>query len=136
MMGVIPIERRSLRKLPPVVDAVTGRLLEGHTVVAFPEGTTFCGKHNGTFRPAVFQASIDSGRPAQPVRLTYRHRDGRPSTVTAFLGEDSLWASVRRITAARGTVVELAVGSLQLPGSSRRDLAARCQAALRPGGTS
>lgn len=131
MMGVIPIERRSLRKLPPVVQAVTQRLREGRTVVAFPEGTTFCGRHNGRFRPAVFQAAVDSGRPVQPVCLTYRHRDGRPSTVTAFLGEDSLWASVKRTVGARATVVDLAVGSLELPGSSRRELAGRCETSLR-----
>jgi 1-acyl-sn-glycerol-3-phosphate acyltransferase len=132
MIGVIPIERRSLRKLPPVVDAVTERLRQGRTVVAFPEGTTFCGKHNGRFRPAIFQASIDSERPVQPVCLTYRHDDGRPSTVTAFLGEDSLWASVKRTVATRATVLEFMVGALQLPGAGRRELAARCEAALRP----
>lgn len=131
MMGVIPIERRSLRQLPPVVDAVAERLRRGGTVVAFPEGTTFCGRHNGIFRPAVFQAAVHAGRPVQPLRLTYRHRDGLPSTVTAFFGDDSLWASVKRTVAARGTVVELSVGSLELPGTSRRELAARCESALR-----
>ena len=130
-MGVIPIERRSLRQLPPVIDAVADRLRRGRTVVAFPEGTTFCGGHRGTFRPAVFQAAVHGGRPVQPVRLSYRDRDGRPSTVTAFFGNDSLWASIKRTVAARGTVVELSVGSLQLPGTSRRDLAARCDRLLR-----
>lgn len=133
MMGVIPIERRSLRRLPPVVEEVSDRLRSGRTVVAFPEGTTFCGRHNGSFRPAVFQAAINAGRPVQPVRLTYRHGDGRQSTVTAFLGADSLWASVKRTVAARATVVELTVGSLELPGSDRRELAARCETALRVG---
>lgn len=131
MMGVIPIERRSLRTLPPVVAAVTQRLRQGRTVVAFPEGTTYCGRHSGSFRPAVFQASIDAGSPVQPVCLTYRHRDGGLSTVTAFLGDDSLWASIRRTVRAHGTVVDLAVGSLQLPGSDRRELATRCETALR-----
>lgn len=131
MVGVIPIERRNLRELPPVVEAVTRRLRQGRTVVAFPEGTTFCGRHNGRFRPAVFQAAVDSGRPVQPICLAYRHSDGRPSTVTAFFGEDSLWASVKRTVAARATVVDVTVGSLQLPGVSRRELAARCEAALR-----
>lgn len=130
MVGVIPIERRSLRQLPPVVEAVTQRLREGRTVVAFPEGTTFCGRHNGRFRPAVFQAAVDSGRPVQPVCLSYRHSDGRRSTVTAFFGEESLWASVKRTVRARATVVDLTVGSLQLPGTSRRELAARCETAV------
>lgn len=131
MVGVIPIERRSLSQLPPVVEAVTQRLREGRTVVAFPEGTTFCGRHNGRFRPAVFQAAVDSGRPVQPVCLAYRHGDGRPSTVAAFFGDDRLWASVKRTVGARATVVDLTVGSLQLPGPSRRELAARCEVALR-----
>ncbi len=133
MMGVIPIERRSLRRLPPVVDAVAERLSRGATVVAFPEGTTFCGRHSGTFRPAVFEAAVRAGRPVQPVCLAYRYRDGRPSTVAAFFGDDSLWASVKRIVAARGTVVELSVGPLQLPGTSRRELAVRCESVLRAG---
>lgn len=131
LMGVIPIERRSLRQLPPVVDAVAERLRRGETVVAFPEGTTFCGRHRGDFRPAVFQAAVHAARPVQPVRLTYRHQDGRPTTVTAFFGDDSLWASIKRTVAARGTVVELSVGPLQLPGKNRRELAARCDSLLR-----
>ena len=131
LMNVIPIDRASLRRLPLVVGAVAQRLSAGRTVVAFPEGTTWCGPDFGPFRPAMFQAAIDTGRPVQPLRLTYRHRDGRPSTVTAFLGEDSLWASLKRIARARHTVVGVEVHSLQLPGSGRRDLAARCEMAVR-----
>ncbi len=136
LMGVIPIERRSLRQLPPVVDAVAERLRRGRTVVAFPEGTTFCGRHRGVFRPAVFQAAVHAGRPVQPLSLSYLQRDGRPSTVTAFFGADSLWASVKRTVGARGTVVDLSVGSLQLPGASRRELAARCENLLRAAASS
>ena len=127
---VIPIERRSLRTLPHVVGTVEKRIRDGHTVVAFPEGTTFCGRDHGTFRPAMFQAAIDAHRPVQPVRLSYRHRDGRPSTVTAFLGDDSLWASIRRTVRARRTVVHIDVLSLELPGSHRAEFATRCQHAV------
>lgn len=130
-IDVIPIERRSLRRLPAVVTAVTHRLSRGRTVVAFPEGTTFCGPHHGRFRPAVFQAAVDAGRPVQPVRLGYRDADGLPRTLTAFLGGDSLWVSLKRTLRARGTVVDVAVGSLQLPGADRRELAARCEAVVR-----
>jgi 1-acyl-sn-glycerol-3-phosphate acyltransferase len=131
LMNVIPIERASLRRLPAVVDAVAQRLSAGRTVVAFPEGTTWCGTDFGPFHPAMFQAAVDTGRPVQPLRLSYHHRDGRPSTATAFLGEDSLWASLHRIGRARHTVVGVEVGCLQLPGSSRRDLAARCEREVR-----
>lgn len=130
LMKVIPIDRGRLRGLPQVVATVSGRLRAGHTVVAFPEGTTWCGLAHGWFRPALFQAAVDAGRPVQPVRLTYHHRDGRASTVPAYVGEDTLFASIRRLMVARRTLVCVQVASLQLPGPDRRVLAARCQAAV------
>ncbi|MGA5464896.1 lysophospholipid acyltransferase family protein [Mycobacterium sp. NPDC050041] len=131
MVKVIPIDRASLRRLPAVVAAVADRLRAGHTVVAFPEGTTWCGLGYGRFRPAMFQAAVDAGRPVQPLRLNYHHRDGRPSTVPAFVGDDTLLESLRRVTGARLTVCHIEVASLQLPGVDRRDLAARCEALVR-----
>jgi len=131
LMKVIPIERANLRLLPDVVGTVAARLRAGQTVVAFPEGTTWCGLGYGAFRPAMFQAAVDAGRPVQPLRLAYHHRDGRPSTVAAYVGDDTLFASIRRLITARRTIVQVQVESLQLPGTSRRDLAARCEAAVR-----
>lgn len=131
LMKVIPIERASLRRLPEVVATVAARLREGHTVVAFPEATTWCGLGYGRFRPAMFQGAVDAGRPVQPLRLTYHHRDGAPSTVPAFIGDDSLLNSIGRVITARLTVAHVQVTSLQLPGESRRDLASRCEAAVR-----
>jgi hypothetical protein len=63
--------------------------------------------------------------------MTYRHHDGRRSTVPAFVGDDSLLASVRRVITARRTVCHIGVESLQLPGEDRRDLATRCETAVR-----
>jgi 1-acyl-sn-glycerol-3-phosphate acyltransferase len=131
LMKVIPIERASLRRLPNVVDAVAERLRAGHTVVAFPEGTTWCGLAFGPFRPAMFQAAVDAGRPVQPLRLSYHHRDGAPSTLAAFVGDDTLMTSIRRLVTARRTFIDVQVESLQLPGTDRRDLAARCEQAVR-----
>jgi 1-acyl-sn-glycerol-3-phosphate acyltransferase len=137
IVRVIPIERASLRQLPAVVATVAARLDAGHTVVAFPEGTTWCGwagrshQGSGPFYPAMFQAAVDTGRPVQPLRLRYRHRDGRISTVPAFIGDDTLLRSIGRLMVARHTVARIYVESLQLPGEDRRELARRCQAAIR-----
>jgi 1-acyl-sn-glycerol-3-phosphate acyltransferase len=137
IVRVIPIERAKLRQLPEVVATVAARLYAGHTVVAFPEGTTWCGlsghRHQGSgpFYPAMFQAAIDTGRPVQPLRLRYQHRDGSASTVPAYIGEDTLLASIGRLMVARRTVAKIYVESLQLPGEDRRELARRCQAAIR-----
>ena len=104
LMKVIPIDRANLRRLPAVVRRVAGRLRAGQTVVAFPEGTTWCGLGYGQFRPAMFQAAVDAGRPVQPLRLSYHHRDGRPSTVAAFVGDDTLMASHPRLITAQRTI--------------------------------
>jgi 1-acyl-sn-glycerol-3-phosphate acyltransferase len=134
MCKIIPIERASLRRLPLVVDTVARRLRAGRTVVAFPEGTTWCGLACGSFYPAMFQAAIDAGRPVQPLRLTYHHVDGSVSTAPAFVGEDTLLRSIYRLLTVRRTLACVRVESLQLPGTDRRDLAARCQSAVLVGG--
>lgn len=130
-LKIIPIERSSLRRLPGVVDAVAGQLRAGQTVVAFPEGTTWCGRDRGAFYPAMFQAAIDAGRPVQPLRLTYHHVDGSPSTVPAFVGDETLLSSIRRLLVVPRTLAHVHVESLQLPGTDRRALANRCQSAVR-----
>jgi 1-acyl-sn-glycerol-3-phosphate acyltransferase len=139
VLKVIPIERSNLRGLPEVVQAVAARLRAGQTVVAFPEGTTWCGQAYGPFRPAMFQAAIDAGRPVQPLRLSYHDRDGRLSTAPAFVGDESFGRSFRRVVATRRTVAHVHAEELQSPasgrcpqpGEHRRDLARRCQAAVR-----
>lgn len=139
ILKIIPIERTNLRRLPGVVDAVSRRLRAGQTVVAFPEGTTWCGqteqshRGSGSFYPAMFQAAIDAGRPVQPLRLTYRDVDGRISTVPAYVGDDTLGRSIRRLLTVSRTVAWVRAESLQLPGGDRRALAFRCQSALRLG---
>ncbi|OBK51495.1 1-acyl-sn-glycerol-3-phosphate acyltransferase [Mycobacterium sp. 1081908.1] len=130
LLKIIPIERANLRRLPCVVEAVAHRLRAGQTVVAFPEGTTWCGRASGTFYPAMFQAAIDAGRPVQPLRLTYHHADGGVSTAPAFVGDDTLWRSMCRLLAVRRTVAHVHVESLQLPGADRRALARRCESAV------
>jgi 1-acyl-sn-glycerol-3-phosphate acyltransferase len=133
ILKIIPIERSSLRRLPGVVDAVAGRLRAGQTVVAFPEGTTWCGLARGSFYPAMFQAAIEAGRPVQPLRLTYHHADGGVSTAPAFVGEDTLVRSICRLLTVRRTLARVHVESLQLPGTDRRALAGRCQSAVGVG---
>lgn len=131
IIKVIPIDRASLRQLPDVVSVVADRLRTGQTVVAFPEGTTRCGLSAGPFYPAMFQAAIDAGRPVQPLRLKYHHGDGTVSTAPAFIGDDTLPRSIHRLLRARRTVARVYVESLQLPAGDRRELARRCQIAVR-----
>src|SRR6202012_5883390 len=73
MLKTVPTARASLRRLPRVVETVAHRLRAGQTVVAFPEGTTWCGVASGRFYPAMFQAAIDAARLVQRLSLSYHH---------------------------------------------------------------
>jgi 1-acyl-sn-glycerol-3-phosphate acyltransferase len=104
--GALFIDRERLYALPATVAAIAGALRAGDTVVAFPEGTTWCGRGMGRFRPAVFQAAIDAGVPVHPATLRYREGEG-VSTRACYVGDDSLLASMLRVAATRHLAVEV-----------------------------
>ena len=58
-------------------------------------------------RPALFQAALAAGAVVAPVRLTFALADGSPTTVAAFVGDESLLTSLRRVLTARGLAVTL-----------------------------
>ncbi|MEV4876553.1 lysophospholipid acyltransferase family protein [Streptomyces cyaneofuscatus] len=103
--GTLFIDRDRLRALPGAVGTVAEALRSGSRVVAFPEGSTWCGRGSGgVFRPAVFQAAIEAEVPVRPVRITYR----APGAV-AFVGDDPLAASLWRVVRAAGLTAEVDV---------------------------
>jgi 1-acyl-sn-glycerol-3-phosphate acyltransferase len=110
-------------------------------VAAFPEGTTWCGRTGGPLRPAVFQAALGARATIAPMRIRFALAGGAPTTVAAFIGTDTLWASVRRVIAARGLVVTLRAHPPIHPGPdsghgrTRRALAAVVQAVVHADGT-
>ncbi|MFD5761653.1 lysophospholipid acyltransferase family protein, partial [Streptomyces sp. NPDC127044] len=134
--GVLFLERDRLRALPDTVARIAGLLRDGAAVVAFPEGSTWCGRAQGHFRRAVFQAALDAGVPVQPVHIHYRLAGGVASTAPAFVGNDSLLASLWRVASARGLVAEVEVRPTLAPGShpDRRELARAAQGGLHSQG--
>ncbi|MFE9450835.1 lysophospholipid acyltransferase family protein [Streptomyces sp. NPDC006739] len=123
--GVLFIERDRLRALPDTVARIAGALRAGAAVVAFPEGSTWCGRARGRFHRAVFQAALDAGVPVQPVRLRYLRAGRAASTAPAFVGEDTLLASLWRVARARDLVAEVEIRPLIPAGRhlDRRSLA-------------
>ncbi|MER7701375.1 lysophospholipid acyltransferase family protein [Kitasatospora sp. NPDC097605] len=106
--GTVFLDRDRLRTLPATVAEVAEGLRAGRPVIVFPEGSTWCGRESGRFRPAFFEAAVQSGAPVQPVAIRYRLADGRPTSAPAFVGEDGLLTSLARVVAVRGLVAELA----------------------------
>ncbi|GAB2629307.1 lysophospholipid acyltransferase family protein [Prescottella soli] len=131
--GVIPIVRDSLRGLPGTVSVVRDRLVAGETVIAFPEGTTWCGRSFGRFRPALFQAAVDAGRPVLPISVDYVDASGGRTTGPGFVGDEGIVSAMRRVLRSRGLRAEVVVGARQDPGSCRRELAHRCEQHVRRG---
>ncbi|MGV9454916.1 lysophospholipid acyltransferase family protein [Streptomyces sp. NPDC003635] len=123
--GAFFIERDRLRALPLTVARIAEALRSGAAVVAFPEGSTWCGRAQGHFRRAVFQAALDAGVPVQPVRLRYRLADGPATTAPAFVGEDSLLSSLWRVVTSRHLVADVELRPTIAPGThpDRRTLA-------------
>ncbi|MDN3295846.1 lysophospholipid acyltransferase family protein [Streptomyces ficellus] len=126
--GTLFVERDRLRALPGTVRDLARALGDGSPVVVFPEGSTWCGRAQGHFRPAAFQAALDAGAAVQPVRISYH-----PTGPAAFVGDDPLAASLWRVAAARGLTAEIRILPPIPAGShtDRRSLARAAQTAVR-----
>ncbi|MFF7236265.1 1-acyl-sn-glycerol-3-phosphate acyltransferase [Streptomyces collinus] len=127
--GALFIERDRLRSLPGTVARIADALDRGAAVAAFPEGSTWCGRAHGPFHRAVFQAALDAGVPVLPVGLRYRQDGQGAGTAAAFVGEDTLLASLWRVVRARGLVAEVETRPVIPPGAQpdRRALARAAQ---------
>ncbi|OLR91638.1 lysophospholipid acyltransferase family protein [Actinokineospora bangkokensis] len=130
--GTVFLDRESLRALPATMARLSDVLRSGAHVYACPEGTTWCGQGGGRFRHAVFQAAIDGGVPVRPIALRFRMADGRETTAPAFIGDETIVDSVRRVARLRGLVLEVHVLDELAPGraGTRRELAALTEAAI------
>lgn len=120
------VDRWALRSLPGTVAELAGRLRAGDTVVVFPEATTWCSAPGGPFRRAAFQAALDAGAPVRPVTITYS-QGGRPSTVAAFVGDDTLGRSLARVVGAGDLTLHLRAHEPLEPVGDRRELAERAR---------
>jgi len=68
----------------------------------------------------------------RPVALRYWLADGSPTTVAAFVGDDTLLASVRRVVATRGLLVEVDVGPVaDARRAARRSMATATATVIR-----
>ncbi|WP_062356872.1 lysophospholipid acyltransferase family protein [Herbidospora yilanensis] len=129
--GAIFIDRERLSRLPRTVGEVTGALRAGDTVVAFPEGTTWCGQSMGGFRPALFQAAIDAGAAVRPATIRYLEDDAT-SARPSYVGGDSLIGSITRVASTRHMTVEVTMfPPVAGAGQTRRSLAGVAEAQVR-----
>jgi 1-acyl-sn-glycerol-3-phosphate acyltransferase len=132
--GTVFIDRVRPKSLPPTVAQLRAGLAGGAVFAVFPEGTTSCGRQVGPFRPAMFQAALDAHVPVVPVSLRFTTPGAmQPATAAAFIGAETLLASLRRIIAARGLTVRVRPAAAIHPdaAATRRALARLASDELR-----
>ncbi|MFF9065548.1 lysophospholipid acyltransferase family protein [Streptomyces sp. NPDC014891] len=123
--GTLFIDRDGLMALPGTVRSLAGVLAAGGRVLVFPEGSTWCGRERGRFRPAAFQAALDTGCAVQPVRIDYR-----PTDAAAYVGADPLGSSLWRVVSTRRLTAVVRLGE-PLTAALHRDRRALAAAAQR-----
>ncbi len=126
--GTILLRRGNARAAKRAVIDIGATLATGRRVAVFPEGTTTDGSSLLPFRPALLQAAIDHRRPVLPIALSYHDADGRRSAVPAFVGDVTLWCSLRAIARAPQSIAKVRVLPAQAGrGIRRRELAAQAR---------
>ena len=103
-VGTVFVDRSDAVSGANAVRAIRDRLAEGHTVIVFPEGTTFPGDTVRPFHAGAFVAALRSGADIIPVGLAYGTGSG-----AAFVNE-SFPAHLARMAAASPSEVVMSVG--------------------------
>ncbi len=105
--GTIFLDRDRPRQLVRANRSVRTALARGQCVAVFPEGTTSNGRsvlhfHSGLLEPAVSGEAI-----VWPVALRFRNSFGRVTDIAAFVGDQSLVASMWRVMSQPTILLEL-----------------------------
>jgi 1-acyl-sn-glycerol-3-phosphate acyltransferase len=103
-VGTVFVDRADVASGANAVRAIRDRLADGHTVIVFPEGTTFPDDEVRPFHAGAFVAALRSGADIVPVGLAYATGSG-----AAFVNE-SFPAHLARMAAAKPSEVVMCVG--------------------------
>jgi len=102
----------------------------GGTVCVFPEGTTTAGDSVLRFQPRLFGAAVEAQVLVQPLALRYAPGVAGDA-VAAYIGDDDMVSSVRRILREPGLSVEVTYcAALPPQGRDRNELAEAAQTAV------
>ena len=128
--------RRGSRGHAKIVNAEIDALLNaGKDVALFPEGTTTDGTTLLGFHAALLQPAVETGRPVQPVALSYETPDGRRTLAPAYAGETTMGQCVGAILATPKMIARLrptpALATTDSTGNAtRREIARAAHAAI------
>jgi 1-acyl-sn-glycerol-3-phosphate acyltransferase len=129
--GTIFIERGRPQHTAHANLAIVQALTRGEYVAMFPEGATTDGTAVKVFHASLFQPALSAGARVVAVALRYVNSDGNVNLDASYVGERSLWQSIRLILAHPFLRAELTFAAIiDVKGKTRRDIARAAESAI------
>jgi 1-acyl-sn-glycerol-3-phosphate acyltransferase len=129
--GTIFIERSRRKDTARTNRAIVEALTRGEYVAMFPEGATTDGTAVKPFHASLFQPALSAGARVVVVALRYVTPDGNVNLDASYVGERSLWQSIRLILAHCFLHAELTfAATIDVSGKTRRDIARAAESAI------
>jgi 1-acyl-sn-glycerol-3-phosphate acyltransferase len=113
-VGAVFVERRSRAHLFQELNTVTQELLNGGSVVLFPEATSTDGSQILPFKRAFFKSAVEARKPVVPICLNYRFIDGKPLSpenrdYLFYYGNLNIVDQLYKVLKLRSVIVEVQV---------------------------
>ena len=132
MSGTVFIERVKRADTRRIVRTIGEHLDGGEVIAVFPEGSTSDGRDVMKFHGNLLQSALDAGAQIVPFCLRYTDAKGRFTMAAAYVGEMSLWESLRLMLREKKLHCELTVfAPLDTAGRDRRRLAHAAETLVR-----
>jgi 1-acyl-sn-glycerol-3-phosphate acyltransferase len=128
--GTIFIERSKPQDTARTNRTIVEALTRGERVAMFPEGATTDGTGVKPYHASLFQPALGAGARVVVVALRYLNADGSPNLDASYVGERSLWESLRLILAQRSLHAQLTfAATIDVSGKTRREIARAAECA-------
>ena len=132
LSGTVFIERAKRADTRRIVKTVQQHLHDGEVIAVFPEGSTTDGRDVLKFHANLLQAALDAGAEIVPFCLRYTDAKGHFTTAAAYIGEMSLWESIKLMLREKRMHCELTLfAPLDTAGRDRRQLAHAAETLVR-----
>lgn len=130
--GTVFIERARRADTRRINASLREHLVQGEIIAVFPEGATSDGREVRKFHANLLQAALDAEAQIVPFCLRYTDARGHYTDAACYVGEMTLWHSLKRIL-CEGTVhCELTLFEpLDIQGRDRRQLAHAAETLVR-----
>jgi 1-acyl-sn-glycerol-3-phosphate acyltransferase len=131
-MGTLFVAREAKRELPEVNRTIARSLEEGEIIAIFPEATSTTGASMLPFRAPLFESAANARARVQCAAIRYRTgRDPERGSLVGWGDAMPFGRHVARLLGLRGFDAEVALSSIVLESTDRKELAAEAEREVR-----